>query len=145
MLAPEKLVQTVNDAIASGMISVGDSVVTLDSLMSNWMNETGDGLYALGSVLKTELINNLADAQKILNEMGIIGTTGSISLASSSSLLQPTNAGALARATNSAVSFDAPLLYVNGNVDASVMDDLTKALKEVEQNIYANIAKNLKL
>ena len=140
LLAPENLVKTVNDAIASGMITVGDSVMTLDSLMSSWIDETGDGLYALGDILKGELVDNLANAQKILGEMGILKGSGSISLASSSALLSNALSNGVSNMSSASISFDAPLLYVQGNVDSSVMDEITKALKEAEQNIYKNIA-----
>ena len=145
ILSPENLVKTVNDAIASGFITVGDEVMTLDSLMATWIDETGDGLYALGDVLKSELIDNLTNAQKILSDMGITsGFNGSVSLASSNAFLAKamTSGGTSSSAD---IKFEAPLLYVEGNVDENVMDKLTQALKETERNIYSNIAKGLQL
>ena len=73
ILSPENLVSVVNQAITSGMITVGDEVVKLDTLMTNWMNESGDGLYALGGQLKTELVDNLQAAKTIMDEMGLSG------------------------------------------------------------------------
>ena len=145
LLKPERLVQTVNDAIASGMITIGDEVVKLDALMSAWMDETGDGLYALGDIIKGEFLENLKDAQQILTGMNILGTNGSINLASSNALLNPNARVLTSNSGTSSVSFDAPLVYINGNVDQDVMKDLEKALKEAEQNIYSQISKSLKL
>ena len=73
ILSPENLVSVVNQAITSGMITVGDEVVRLDELMTNWMDESGDGLYALGGQLKTELVDNLQAAKTIMDEMGLSG------------------------------------------------------------------------
>ena len=73
ILSPENLVSVVNQAITSGMITVGDEVVRLDELMTTWMNESGDGLYALGGQLKTELVDNLQAAKTIMDEMGLSG------------------------------------------------------------------------
>ena len=71
LLAPEKLIATVNDAITSGMITVGDEVIKLDDLMTNWIDETGDGMYALGGVIKDELLANLQGAKTLMQEMGL--------------------------------------------------------------------------
>ena len=73
ILSPENLVSVVNQAITSGMITVGDEVVRLDELMTNWIDESGDGLYALGGQLKTELVDNLQAAKTIMDEMGLSG------------------------------------------------------------------------
>ena len=73
ILSPENLVSVVNQAITSGMITVGDEVVRLDELMTTWMNESGDGLYALGGKLKSELVDNLQAAKTIMDEMGLSG------------------------------------------------------------------------
>lgn len=141
LLAPENLIKVVNDAIASGFITIGDEVMSLDVLMTNWMDETGDGLYALGSVLKSELLDNLQDARDVLNELGL-GTTGIDMNTGIASLLQLTNAGTPSQ--QSTVTFSAPLLYVEGNVDQSVADQITAQLQQLEQEIYKNIANQLK-
>ena len=73
ILSPENLVSVVNQAITSGMITVGDEVIRLDELMTNWMDESGDGLYALGGQLKSELVDNLQAAKTIMDEMGLSG------------------------------------------------------------------------
>ena len=142
LLAPENLIKVVNDAIASGFITIGDEVMSLDVLMTNWMDETGDGLYALGSVLKSELLDNLQDARDVLNELGL-GTTGIDMNTGIASLLQLTNPGG-ANSQQATVTFSAPLLYVEGNVDQSVADQITAQLQQLEQEIYKNIANQLK-
>ena len=142
LLAPENLIKVVNDAIASGFITIGNEVMSLDVLMTNWMNETGDGLYVLGSVLKTELLDNLKNARDIVNELGL-GGTGIDMNTGIASLLQLTNPGG-ANSQQASVTFSAPLLYVEGNVDQDVADQITAQLQQLEQQIYKNIANQLK-
>ena len=108
--------------------------------MSNWLNETGDGLYALGGELKTELIDNLQNAKDILWDMGLL-KNGYIRLASSQALLGSlSNTGAL----SSSVTFNAPLMTIEGNVDPTVMPELKSELAKLEQTILTKIAKSMK-
>ena len=140
LTSPEHLVQVVNDAIGSGLITIGDQVLSLDGVMSNWLNDTGDGLYALGGKLKAELIDNLQNAKDIMTDMGLL-KDGSISLASSQALLGSlSNTGAL----NNSVTFNAPLMTIEGNVDPTVMPELKQELAKLEQTILNKIAKSMK-
>jgi hypothetical protein len=140
LTSPEHLVQAVNDAIGSGLITIGDQVLSLDGVMSNWLNDTGDGLYALGGKLKAELIDNLQNAKDIMTDMGLL-KDGSISLASSQALLGSlSNTGAL----NNSVTFNAPLMTIEGNVDPTVMPELKQELAKLEQTILNKIAKSMK-
>ena len=140
LTSPEHLIQVVNDAIGSGLITIGDQVLSLNTVMGNWLNETGDGLYALGGELKTELIDNLQNAKDILGDMGLL-KNGSISLASSQALLGSlSNTGAL----SSSVTFNAPLMTIEGNVDPTVMPELKSELAKLEQTILTKIAKSMK-
>lgn len=80
-LDPENLAQLVNQALVDGFLVIGDEVVELNTLMSDWLNETGDGLTAVGDKLRTELVDNLKVAQELMAGMGItnIGANGTIS------------------------------------------------------------------
>jgi hypothetical protein len=141
LTSPEHLVQIVNDALGTGLITVGDQVMSLNDLMVQWLDETGDGLYALGSTLRTELLDNLQTAQSVLGDMGIVRPGGSLALASSQALLGSlSNTGAL----NSSVTFNAPLMTIEGNVDESVMPELKSELAKLEQTILDKIAKSMR-
>ena len=144
LLSPENLIKVVNDAITSGLITVGDEVMSLGSLMNNWMDETGDGLYALGDILKAEFVDQLANAQKILQDMGLTGTKG-ITVGTSTALIEKALSSGNTGEQSGSVTFGAPLLYVEGNVDDSNIDDLLEKLDDVKEEIYATIAKNLQL
>ena len=141
-LDPAKLVQVVNDAIGSGLITIGDQVIELDDLMTTWLDETGDGLYAIGDTLKTELLDNLNAAKETLTEMGLTNGSGIDLFTKSSSLLD--GAAGTTNSMGGSITFGAPLLYVEGNVDDGNIDDLKDEIQKVEQRIYENIAKSLK-
>ena len=141
-LDPAKLVQVVNDAIGSGLITIGDQVIELDDLMTTWLDETGDGLYTIGNTLKSELLDNLNAAKETLTEMGLTNGSGIDLFAKSSTLLN--NAAGTTNSLTGGVTFGAPLLYVEGNVDSSNIDDITTELQNMEQRIYKNIAGAMK-
>ena len=136
LLSPENLVKVVNEAISSGMITLGDEVISLNELMTNWIDETGDGLYALGDSIKNDLIGNLQMAKSVLDDMGFKGSVNIPSLASA--------LGEFRGGSTSNVSFNAPLLQVEGNVDKNVFEDLQSEMKKLENSIIDKIAKSMK-
>jgi chromosome segregation ATPase len=120
ILAPENLVNAVNQAITSGMVTVGDEVVRLDELMTNWMDESGDGLYALGGQLKTELVDNLQAAKTIMDSMGLSGF----------SALSKAFPGANTSSNNNTINFNQPLVNIEGNMTKDInSDELADQLK----------------
>ena len=120
ILSPENLVNVVNKAITSGMITVGDEVVRLDELMTNWIDESGDGLYALGGQLKTELVDNLQAAKTIMDEMGLSGFA---------SLSKAFPGGGTTNNANT-INFNKALVNIEGNMTNDIdSDELAEQLK----------------
>ena len=120
ILAPENLVNAVNQAITSGMVTVGDEVVRLDELMTTWMDESGDGLYALGGQLKTELVDNLQAAKTIMDSMGLSGF----------SALSKAFPGANTSSNNNTINFNQPLVNIEGNMTNDIdSNELADQLK----------------
>ena len=120
ILAPENLVNAVNQAITSGMVTVGDEVVRLDELMTTWMDESGDGLYALGGQLKSELVDNLQAAKTIMDEMGLSGF----------SALSKAFPGANTSSNNNTINFNKSLVNIEGNMSSDIdTDSLAEQLK----------------
>lgn len=70
-LDPKNIADLVNQALVDGFVTIGDEVVELDSLMSQWLDQTGDGLYAIGDIIESELIDNIRVAQGLLKELGV--------------------------------------------------------------------------
>lgn len=78
VLDPQNIADLVNKSLVDGFVTIGDEVIALDTLMTDWLTETGDGLYAVGDLLREELIDNLRVAQQLMSGMGIVGMKSSI-------------------------------------------------------------------
>ena len=138
-LSPENVADMVNQALASGFVTIGDSVVELNGLMTQWIDETGDGLYLLGDTIKSEMIDNLQQARDLIKELD------SSSSWSKMIGLSTTKAENLGRSVPQSISFafNQPLVNVEGNADSSVLDTIssqvTTQINSMEQRIYQEI------
>ena len=152
LMKPENLVGMINEAITSGFITIGDETVALQGIMDTWLNETGDGLYALGDILRTELCENLLTAQAILADMGITSVgakamaTGTQQLASSEAILQGLINGGIGNSNTveQSIVFDSPLVVVEGNVGQDTLPDLERMIKKAQDEVITKIAKQLR-
>lgn len=153
-LSAENLADMVNKALADGFVTIGGEVIELNTLMTDWLNETGDGLTAVGSYLKSELIDNLRVAQGLLQNMGAISVNGiytpggsprsvgnTDSIANMSRSLS--NVGQLkSTEVNSNVTIG-NILTVEGNVTEDSLDNLQVMLDEAKNSLLEDIAKEL--
>ena len=151
LLSTENLVTMINQALTTGFVTIGDEAIELQGIMDTWMNETGDGLYALGDILRTELCDNLEVAKGLMADMGIIDTSmgnskintealNAANLFNNSSNMLNTDGGTPGEAT---VTFNAPLLQVDGNVSSDVLPDLEAKIKQAQEEVIAQISKQL--
>lgn len=145
LLDPQKLVSIVNDAISSGMITIGEETMHINELMSDWLNDTGDGLYALGDVLRTELLDNLKEAQTIIAEMSLNGfkklSRSSVNVPTYESMVQDIINKLDKGGRSGDINFS---LVVQGDVTKDSMPEIEKQLNIMEKRIYNNIAKSMK-
>ena len=142
-LTPENVADIVNQALASGFITIGDSVIELNSLMTKWIDETGDGLYLLGDTIKSEMIDNLTKAKDLIKEMdGYSSWRSAINIASS-------RVGESGKQVPQSISFEfnQPLVNIEGNADSSVVssisDTVQSQLKKKKKRIYNEMKKAL--
>ena len=148
LLSPENLVAMINQALTTGFVTIGDEAIELQGIMDTWMNETGDGLYALGDILRTELCDNLETAKGLMADMGIISTgMGNAGINTDALQVATTlTGGDITPVTTSeqpAVTFNAPLLQVDGNVDSSMLPDLEDMIKRAQEEVITKISKQL--
>ena len=154
-LDPQNIADLVNKALVDGFITIGDEVVALDSLMTDWLNETGDGLYAIGDSLKSELIDNLQTAKTLMESMGLIdvnskfngtGVTGLETLASTqanqSRLIQSMNALQSESDKTIAIQLD-NLINIQGNVTEDVLPKIEAMIDSAKTEVFDNIAKQI--
>ena len=155
-LSADNLANMVNQALVDGFVTIGDEVIELNSLMSDWLNETGDGLLAIGDHLREELIDQLIVAKGLLADMGItaIGTNNSNSNGRSIQLPQDSydyNTSAMSHLTNTLARGGQPtqsinlgsLLNVEGNVTEDVLPKLESMVNRAKTDILNNLAKQL--
>ena len=143
-LDAENIADLVNKAIATGFVSIGDETIQLNKLMSDWLDETGDGLYAIGDLLKSEMIDNLQTAKTLMQDLGVLSISGSsLPLASSFSIPEMDNESiSRARGVSNNVSFGS-LLTVEGNVTEDVLPQLQNMISQSEKQITNSIMKAL--
>ena len=139
----ENVAELVNQALVSGFVTLGDEVVELNGLMTTWLDETGDGLYAIGDYLKTDLIESLQTVRALMSDVGLTNATISPNLSSlpSSSI----NTGTLSGNNAVNINFGAPLLNIEGNVTEDVMSQVEAMVKQSQKNVVNEISKALNI
>ena len=147
MLDPENIADLVNQAISKGFVTIGNETIELNKLMTDWLDETGDGLYAVGNLLKSEVIDNLQTVKSLMQSLGLVSLSGNVSV-SSASYVPTANTRAIDNAisnntnNNSNVSIGS-LLTVQGNVTEDVMPQLQNMILQSEKQITNSIMKAL--
>ena len=148
-LDPQNIADLVNKALVDGFVTIGDEVVALDSLMSDWLNETGDGLYAMGDILRKELIDNLRVAQELMAGMGIIST--GVSTVDQNAIASDLKEQLNATLTSNGISKDkqpfsvtiGSLLSVDGNVTEDVLPKLESMVESAKTELIEEIQMEL--
>nr|WP_312985538.1 hypothetical protein [Clostridioides sp.] len=150
----ENIQKWVQEALNTGMFTDIDGKVTdLKDSMLDFTDKWGEGLGATGDIIKGELIANLEIARDIMKDMDSMKdklglTSDYYNKKTSQDYLKETmdSAKNLADAiAGMRVQQNAPLVYVEGNVDKGVMPDLTNAMKKAQEEFANKIVKNMKV
>ena len=140
-LDPNNIADIVNKAIASGFVTIGNETVQLNVLMSNWLNETSDGLYAVGDVLKSEMIDNLQTVKTLMQDMGILSFSGKSLTVDYGVNNQSRSIAELKPITHSTPSISiGNLMNVEGNITEDVMPQVQSMIRQAEQSITTKIS-----
>ena len=139
-LDPKNIADMVNQALLDGFVTIGNEVVELDTLMSDWLNETGDGLLAIGDLLRSELLDSLVQAGTLMGSIhdsysNIFPKTGinvnTRSLPNSTQDLSPI------------INFNSPLLAVEGDITEDVSDTLNGLMEQLKYEVMTTVSKAL--
>lgn len=89
LLTPEKLAEMVNQALSTGMVQIGEETLTLNELMLDNIMQQEDAYYALGEVMKSEMLDSLEQAKKLYKDIAsltdsIVANTSGMSFNGSS-------------------------------------------------------------
>ena len=151
-LDPQNIADLVNKALVDGFVTIGDEVIALDTLMTDWLTETGDGLYAIGDILREEMIGNLRTAQELLAGMGVtsLGTLGDIQSGSTlpQTEIAKTTLEAGKQLTDQALSKLASvsigsLLNIEGNLTEDLLPQVERMLETAKVEVVNEIAAEL--
>lgn len=137
-LTTEKLVEAVNKALSTGMVDLGDEVISLNDLMIDNIMKQESAYYALGDVMKSEMLGNLETALKLWKDID------NISNKVNHNVVNPIDSSKL-RATNKDVSIlennTAPLISITmtgesldvGEVETMVKQECNNLLTQLNQ------------
>ena len=151
-LDPKNMADLVNKALVDGFVTIGDEVIELDTLMTDWLSDTGDGLYAIGDLLREELINNLRTAQELMVGMGITSTgvtNSGVQLEQgvlTKDLENKLNNALTTNTNNSSQNLDisiGSLIEVKGNVTEDVLPKLESMIEVAKTELIDEIASEI--
>lgn len=143
-LDPKNMADLVNKALVDGFVTIGDEVIELDTLMTDWLSDTGDGLYAIGDLLREELINNLRTAQELMVGMGITSTgiQGVLTKDLENKLNNALSANSNSSSQNLDISIGS-LIEVKGNVTEDVLPKLESMIEVAKTELIDEIASEI--
>lgn len=134
-LTPENLASLVNQALVTGFVQIGDNVMELDTLMTKWLDDFGDGLYAIGDTLDSELIDQLVTAKELMNHIGITSLSNNTGMRSRTIDTNGINNGVNLSIGN--------LLSVDGNLTEDLLPQVEVMLRNASQELLNKISSQL--
>lgn len=134
-LTSENLASLVNQALATGFVQIGDSVMELDTLMTDWLDDFGDGLYAVGDTLKSELIDQLVIAKELMSHIGITSLSNNAGMKS-----RTIDASGINSSVNLSIG---NLLNIDGNLTEDLLPEVEVMLKNASQELLNKISSQL--
>lgn len=147
----EKLQQIVKDTLASGVfVGLNGEIQDLQKVLIDFEDKFGDGMSAMGDVIKNQLVANLNVAKDTIKDMskimGELGLEKYSSMAFNSGVISSRGVASNMARSNATpvVHFNSPLVNIEGNVDKGVLPDLEKVLDKVKDEIVEEIAKSIK-
>ena len=89
LLSAENIAKVVNEALQTGVIDLGDTVMNLNDFMLQSIQDQEEAYFALGSTIKDELIGNLETAKSLIQDMSVIPVLSGVNNYSRSSTVAP--------------------------------------------------------
>ena len=151
MYSDEKLQQIVKDTLASGVfVGVNGEIQDLQSTLIDFENKFGDGMSAMGDIIKNELVANLnvakntiSDMSRILNELDLKKFSSELAISggigrSVSPMLQSSR-----QTTQPVINFNSELIRVEGNITEDVLPQVEEMLNTAKRDIVREIVNNM--
>lgn len=149
LLTPEKLAEMVNKALSTGMVQIGEETLTLNELMLDNIMQQEDAYYALGEVMKSEMLDSLEQAKKLYLDISkltnsILVDTSSFSIGNMSRSLGNLK---LSKGNQILNNNHSPLVAITmqGAMDNAItLDDVKKVANEQCDNLMVKLNELLK-
>jgi TP901 family phage tail tape measure protein len=141
----ERLWSMVNSALNSGLFKdINGDLIDLNEAMCDYLDKYGDGLSAIGAIIKDEWLTNIETARDTMNDMyDILENLDLKSIYDYNSYgVSKSGSSESAIATYSSnVEFSSPVIVVEGNVDSGVLSELEKYATRLKNEIIDSIYK----
>lgn len=167
----ENLKDIVQEALKTGQfIDIDGNMKDLQDALIEFEDKFGDGMTAMGQIVKNELVTNLDIAKNTIKDMTSVlekldlpklfetakeGIKGLNMLGIDSSILTPksismadvasmTRGISQSASSSPVINFNQPLIAVEGSVTKDTLPELNSLIKEVERRITNNIVNALR-
>lgn len=146
-LTPENLANLVNDALSSGIVKIGEEQITLNDLMLDSIYQQEDAYYALGKVMKSEMISSLEEARNLWKDINSLTSglgSNNVGIYGFESALK-TLSDIIPQASKSILENNsAPLISVvfdGGNQDGITMSDVNNVVQKACDGLVVKLNK----
>lgn len=142
----EKLQEIVDKVLGTGVFEdINGQVHSMQEVMLDYINKYGEGLTAIGTLIKNEMIANLeiakdtmADLSSILNGLNLSQYYDEIGKAIIPSTISMSDYTGTTSETQ-VVNFNSPLINIEGSVNEDVIVDLERLEKDLVNKICSKI------
>ena len=148
----EKLNQMIKDSLLNNtFVDLDGNIRNLQDVLLEFEDKFGDGMSAIGSLIKSELITNLEIAKDTMKDLSNILTELDLNKFSGQaySVVYDTSdltkgISQVSKNQSQTIQFNSPLINIEGNVDGNVMDELKALSKEIEDTVTRNIVQAIR-
>lgn len=145
----EELKKIVQDTLSSGVfVGVNGEIQDLQKVLLDFEDKFGDGMSAMGDVIKNELVANLNIAKDTIKDMAKIMNELELEKYSSDAIVSGVGSRSVVptdtyRGSAPVVTFNSPLVHVEGNVDKDVMPEFERMIDQAKDEIIESISKSI--
>lgn len=147
----EKIKDLVKEALSTGVFEDIDGTMrSLQDVMIEFVDKYGDGMSAIGDIIKNEMITNLEIAKDTMKEISDIIKDLDLKEYSSKvgrmvmSDIPSVSGYSENKSLNNTIQFNSPLIHVDGNVDRNMIPVLEDMIDKAKNDIVDEIVSNIR-
>ena len=148
-----KIAEMVAQALGSGVFTdIEGNVHSLEDVLIDFAEESGELFGVLGSIIESELITNLQIAKdtvkelsSIMSEFDLVGYTSTQTSRSIQGVTsRMASSGTYATTNNNNINITSPIINIEGNVDSNVVEELKQISEKIKTDVIDTIAKSIR-